>query len=84
VLNSPGKPLEQATRTRFESRFGRDFSHVRVHTDAQSMASARAINALAYTMGPHIVLVPTIAEARVVIRRRYEDHFRCDANHSDS
>src|ERR1700710_968730 len=29
-------------------------------------------------------LVPTIAEARVVIRRRDEDHFRCNANCSDA
>ena len=32
-----------------------DFSHVRVHTDAEAAESARAVNALAYTVGQHIV-----------------------------
>src|SRR5256885_5418463 len=32
-----------------------DFSQVRIHTDAQAAESARAINALAYTVGRHIV-----------------------------
>ncbi|HSI59400.1 MAG TPA: DUF4157 domain-containing protein [Ideonella sp.] len=34
----------------------RDFSAVRVHTDAQASASARAVGALAYTVGRHVVL----------------------------
>ena len=38
-----------------EPRFGHDFSRVRVHTDAQAADSARAVNALAYTVGPSIV-----------------------------
>jgi hypothetical protein len=38
-----------------ESRFGHDFSHVRLHTDAQAAASARAVNALAYTVDRNIV-----------------------------
>jgi hypothetical protein len=32
-----------------------DFSSVRVHTDARAAASARALDARAYTVGPHIV-----------------------------
>jgi hypothetical protein len=32
-----------------------DFSQVRVHTDEQAAESARAINALAYTVGHHVV-----------------------------
>ena len=56
VLSTPGKPLEPATRDYFELRLGRDFSHVRVHTDTKSIASTQAINSLAYTMGPHVVL----------------------------
>jgi hypothetical protein len=36
------------------SRF-RDFSHVRVHTDARAAESARAVGALAYTVGSNIV-----------------------------
>jgi hypothetical protein len=39
-----------------EPRFQRDFSHVRVHTDAAAAASARAIGTEAYTLGSHLVL----------------------------
>jgi hypothetical protein len=37
------------------SVFGRDFSEVRVHTDAKAAESASAVNALAYTVGNDIV-----------------------------
>ena len=37
-----------------ESRFGQDFSAVRVHTDVSAQRSADEVNALAYTVGPHI------------------------------
>jgi hypothetical protein len=43
VLRAPGRPLDTATRTFFERRFGFDFGQVRVHTDEQAMRSARAI-----------------------------------------
>ncbi len=51
VLRSPGQPLDSATRGFMEPRFGHDFSRVRVHTDAKAAESARAMNALAYTVG---------------------------------
>ncbi len=54
VLNSPGQPLDAATRAFFEPRFGHDFSQVRVHADAEAEASARSINVRAYTVGHHI------------------------------
>jgi len=38
-----------------QQRLGTDLSHVRVHTDAQAAASARAVRALAYTVGRSIV-----------------------------
>jgi hypothetical protein len=37
-----------------EGRFNHDFSRVRVHTDARAFESARAVGALAYTVGPDI------------------------------
>jgi outer membrane protein OmpA-like peptidoglycan-associated protein len=55
VLRSPGQPLDAGTRTFMEPRFGHDFSRVRVHTDAQAAESARAVNALAYTVGRDVV-----------------------------
>jgi hypothetical protein len=56
VLRSPGQPLDAATRSFFEPRFGHDFSGVRVHTDPGAAESARAVNALAYTKGNEIVM----------------------------
>lgn len=55
VLNSPGRPLDAATRAFFEPRFGHDFSQVRVHAGARAEQSARAVNAYAYTVGRNIV-----------------------------
>ena len=55
VLESPGRPLDRATRGFFEPRFGNDFSRVRIHTDSHAADSARAVNALAYTVNDHIV-----------------------------
>ncbi len=55
VLRSSGQPLDPGTRAFMEPRFGRDFSHVRVHTDGPAAASAHAVAALAYTVGQQIV-----------------------------
>jgi len=55
VLNSPGQALDASTRSFMEPRFGHDFSGVRVHTDARAAQSARAVNALAYTVGRDVV-----------------------------
>ena len=55
VLHSPGQPLGDATREFMEPRFSHDFSHIRVHTDANAAESARNLNALAYTVGRDVV-----------------------------
>jgi hypothetical protein len=55
ALNSPGRQLDPATQSFMEIRFGRDFSQVQVHTDSRAAESARAINALAYTVGRDVV-----------------------------
>ena len=55
VLRSPGQPLDPTTLAFFEPRFGRDFSKVRVHTDPGAAASAKAVNAQAYTIGSDLV-----------------------------
>ncbi len=51
-----GTPLEPAVRQRMESSFGTDFSDVRVHSGGGAAASARAVDAHAYTVGNEIVL----------------------------
>ena len=55
VLRSPGQPLDTNTRAFMQPRFGYDFSSVRVHTDEKAAESARAVNALAYTVGRNVV-----------------------------
>jgi hypothetical protein len=55
TLRSPGQALDASTRTFFETRLRQNFGDVRVHTDARAAASARAINALAYTVGQQVV-----------------------------
>ena len=54
-LRSAGAPLPSSTQASFESRFGRDFSGVRVHTGHAASSSARSIQARAYTWGRDIV-----------------------------
>jgi len=55
VLNSSGQPLDTTSRRLMESRFGHDFSRVRIHDDVLAAESARSVNALAYTVGENIV-----------------------------
>jgi hypothetical protein len=47
---SGGRPLPDGVRGSFESRFGADFSRVRVHTDERAAAMAERINARAFTL----------------------------------
>jgi hypothetical protein len=72
VLRSPGQPLHAATRVDMEGRFGHDFSGVRVHTDPRAAASARAVDAQAYTVGNHIAFghgrfAPSTTEGRKLL-----------------
>jgi hypothetical protein len=53
-----GRPLDPAVRGRLEQHFGSDFSHVRVHTDAQAARSAEALGARAFTRHGDIVFAP--------------------------
>jgi hypothetical protein len=55
VIGSGGHPLEPSTRSYFENRFGHDFGAVRIHTDSTAARSAQSVNALAYTVGQHVV-----------------------------
>lgn len=55
VLRQEGRPLDDEARGFMESRFGHDFSQVRIHADGEAARSAEAVNARAYTQGPDIV-----------------------------
>ena len=54
VLQSPGKPLDSATRAFMEPRFSYDFGKIRIHTDERAAESAAALQAEAYTVGGDI------------------------------
>ena len=55
VKSSNGSALDPSIRDFMESRFGYDFSNVRIHTDQKAARSAQLVNALAYTVGSDIV-----------------------------
>jgi hypothetical protein len=55
TLRSDGIPLDSDTLAFMEPRFGHDFSHIRIHTDAAAEQSARDIHSHAYTAGHNIV-----------------------------
>jgi hypothetical protein len=55
TIARPGAPLSATLRSDLESRFGHDFAHVRIHTDAQAAHSADAVGARAYTVGSDVV-----------------------------
>jgi hypothetical protein len=49
-----GEALPAGLRGEMEAGFGRDFSAVRVHTDAAAASAARSLDARAFTVGRHI------------------------------
>lgn len=74
ALARPGSPLDGESRSAFGSRFGRDFSAVRVHTDSAAAASARALSASAYTVADNIVFGEGKFEPRSPAGRRLLAH----------
>lgn len=55
VLGDSGRTLTPLRRAAMEAHFGYDFGRVRVHSGPRAAASTRAVNALAYAVGPHVV-----------------------------
>jgi Domain of unknown function (DUF4157) len=55
VIQTSGQPLENRARQWMESRFLHSFGHVRVHADTAAAASARQLDAAAYSVGEHVV-----------------------------
>lgn len=55
VLRGAGRPLDRATRSFMEGRFGYNFEGVRVFHDEAAARSAQAVAANAYTVGEKIV-----------------------------
>jgi hypothetical protein len=57
ILNNlgSGQPLDPSTRDSMESRFGTDFSPVRVHAGTEAAQAARSVDARAFTIGRDVV-----------------------------
>ena len=55
AINSTGHPLDKGAKSFFETRFGHDFSNVRIHAGSLATESAKSINATAYTHKNDIV-----------------------------
>ena len=51
---NPGTPLDSDVKGRIESAFSHDFSHVRLHMDAQAANLSSSYNARAFTIGNDI------------------------------
>jgi len=54
-IDGKGQSMSPAIQSFYESRMGRDFSDVKVHTGSEASDSAKELNAKAYTIGNHIV-----------------------------
>jgi hypothetical protein len=54
VQDGSGEPLSPPLRAFYESRFGADFGHVRLHTGTAVSKAAQAIRARAFTVGPNV------------------------------
>jgi Domain of unknown function (DUF4157) len=55
TLSGAGRALDASLSADMGARFGRDFSHVRVHQGGLAEQSARDVNARAYTVGRDVV-----------------------------
>jgi hypothetical protein len=74
MLRSPGQPLDPATRSYFELRFGRSFAGVRLHTGEQAKAAARTVEARAFTVDEHIAFASGEAAPHLESGRRLLAH----------
>jgi Domain of unknown function (DUF4157) len=55
AIPTPGQGLPEPVRHSMETRFGQDFSQVRMHTSPQAAQAAAALHARAFTLGSDIV-----------------------------
>lgn len=55
AVDRSGTRLSEGVREFFETRFGRSFEDVRIHTGETADRAARAVRARAFTLGNHVV-----------------------------
>lgn len=58
ALSGPGRALEPSVRRSMETRFGYDFSRVRIHDNAAANSAAHDVRASAFTVGGDIAFAP--------------------------
>jgi hypothetical protein len=73
-LRGGGVPMPEETRTFFESRFGYDFSQVRIHADSRAGETAKTIQAKAFTVGSDIAFAPGQYSPQTIEGRRLLAH----------
>ena len=73
-LRGGGMPMPEDTRNFFESRFGYDFSQVRIHADSRAGETAKAIQAKAFTVGSDIAFAPGQYSPQTMEGRRLLAH----------
>lgn len=69
TLAGDGHPLDATIRSHMESRFGQDFSQVRVHAGSTAGASAREMGAVAWTRGRDMAFAPGAYSPRTAAGR---------------
>lgn len=69
-----GTPLSTESRIDMESRFGHDFSNVRVHTEKAAGDISQQINARAFTYGNHVYFAPGEYQPRASSGKRLLAH----------
>jgi hypothetical protein len=74
VKNGDGTPIDNSTLTFMQSRFGYDFSDVRVLTDERAARSAKSLNSLAYTIGNRIVFDTGKYDPNTIVGKRLLAH----------
>jgi hypothetical protein len=74
VLATPGTPLDARLGTEMGQRFGHDFARVRVHAGDAAARSAQDVNALAYTVGHHVVFGAQMYQPATTAGRRLIAH----------
>ncbi len=74
VLRGHGEPLSGGVRRDMERRLGHNFSDVRIHRGPAAEASARAVDALAYTVGHDVVFGGGTFQPDTISGRRLLTH----------
>ena len=88
-IKGEGQPLPLLSRRFFEPRFGRDFSHVHMHTDNKAARLAQSLNSKAFTVGNNIVFgdrqyAPEAAEGKRLLAHELVHVIQQDTRNSVS